>query len=65
MPTFLTGILVLVLSGLASSLGARLSFPFYIPLVVVDTAAILILLRLAQLYYAPKRLKDEALKPAH
>jgi hypothetical protein len=34
--------------------------PFYILLGVANIVVIFVLMRLAQLYYAPKRLKDEA-----
>jgi hypothetical protein len=64
-PTFLVCLLVLVLSGVVSALGPSrpgLGFfaLFYMPLGIVDVASIFVLVRLAQLYYAPKRWKDEA-----
>ena len=64
-PTFLVCLVVLILSGVLGALGPsrpELGFValFYIPLGVVDVASVLILVRLAQLYYVPKRWKDEA-----
>ena len=64
-PTFLVCLLALILSGVVGTLGPSrpdLGFValFYIPLVVVDVASIFVLVRLAQLYYAPKRWKDES-----
>jgi hypothetical protein len=60
-PTFLISLLVLILSGFAGSLVPPLSPTVYILLAVVDIASIFVLVRLAQLYHAPKRLKGEAM----
>ena len=63
-PTLLVCLVALILSGVVGILGPSrpdLGFValFYIPLGVVDVASVFTLLRLAQLYYAPKSWKDE------
>ena len=61
-PVFLVCLLVLVLRGIMSSVGPPMPSLFYIPLGLVNVVAVLVIVRLAQLYYAPKRLKSEAVK---
>ena len=59
-PTLLACLLVLAFSGFMGYLIPPPSL-FYIPLALVDVATIFVLLRLMQLYHAPKHWKSGAM----
>jgi hypothetical protein len=55
---FLVCLFVLALGGLVASLRVR-PYALYIPLGLAEIISALVLLRLMQLYYAPKEMKSE------